>query len=167
MQIQSVKEAEEDKKVRCPWWQQKPKKEDTTSVYASKTKTQHTMGVVLMRSHILWRLCTLQLWWHWQTALTDRQTTLGCGWLPIRTYILHKPIRRRFAQRWIYSKVINDLYQIDLVDLMNLSTYNDGYRHLLNGIDSLYEASVVHAGENKEWSQTQHCNKMHAWRSAM
>jgi len=50
-------------------------------------------------------------------------------------YTLHKPIRRRFARRRTYSKGIADLYQIDLADLSNLSTYNDGYRYLLNCID--------------------------------
>ena len=50
-------------------------------------------------------------------------------------YTLHKPTRRRFARRRTYSKGIADLYQIDLSDLSNLSTYNDGYRYLLNCID--------------------------------
>jgi len=50
-------------------------------------------------------------------------------------YTLHKPIRRRFIRRRTYSKGIGDLYQIDLVDLSNLSSYNDGYRYLLNCID--------------------------------
>jgi len=50
-------------------------------------------------------------------------------------YTLHKPTRRRFARRRTYSKGIGDLYQIDLADLSNLSTYNDGYRYLLNCID--------------------------------
>jgi len=46
-------------------------------------------------------------------------------------YTLHKPIRRRFVRRRTYSKGIDDLYQIDLADLSNLSSYNDGYRYLL------------------------------------
>jgi len=50
-------------------------------------------------------------------------------------YTLHKPSRKRFARRRTYSKGIGDLYQIDLTDLTNLSTYNDGYRYLLNCID--------------------------------
>jgi len=32
-------------------------------------------------------------------------------------------------------KGIGDLYQIDLADLSNLSSYNDGYRYLFNCID--------------------------------
>jgi len=50
-------------------------------------------------------------------------------------YTLHKPIRRRFIRRRTYSKGIGDLYQIDLAELSNLSSYNDGYRYLLNCID--------------------------------
>jgi len=50
---------------------------------------------------------------------------------------LHKPILGRFARRQTYSKGIGDLHQIDLADLSNLSTYNDGYRYLLNCIDVL------------------------------
>ena len=50
-------------------------------------------------------------------------------------YTLHKPTRRRFARRRTYSKGIADLYQIDLSDLSNLSTYKDGYKYLLNCID--------------------------------
>ena len=50
-------------------------------------------------------------------------------------YTLHKSIRRRFARRRTSSKRIADLCQIDLADLSNLSTYNDGYRYLLNCTD--------------------------------
>jgi len=50
-------------------------------------------------------------------------------------YTLHKPTQRRFARRRTYSKGIGDLYQIDLVDLSNLSRHNNKYRYLLNCID--------------------------------
>lgn len=50
-------------------------------------------------------------------------------------YTLHKPRRIRFARRKTYSKGIADLYQIDLVDLSTLSTFNDGVRYLLTCID--------------------------------
>ena len=39
------------------------------------------------------------------------------------------------GDRQTYSKGIADLFQIDLADLSNLSTYNDRYRYLLNCID--------------------------------
>ena len=34
-----------------------------------------------------------------------------------------------------YSKGIGDLYQADLVDLSNISRYNDSFRYLLTVID--------------------------------
>jgi len=50
-------------------------------------------------------------------------------------YTLHKPRRIRFPRRKTYSKGIGDLYQIDLVDVSNLSPHNDGTRYLLTCID--------------------------------
>lgn len=50
-------------------------------------------------------------------------------------YTLHKPTRIHFPRRRTYSNGIADLYQIDLADMSQLSTYNDGYRYLLNCID--------------------------------
>ena len=49
-------------------------------------------------------------------------------------YTLHKPRRIRFRRRKTYSKSIADLYQIDLADLSNISSY-DGARYLLTCID--------------------------------
>jgi len=46
-------------------------------------------------------------------------------------YTLHKPRRIRFPRRKTYSKAIADLYQIDVVDVSNLSPHNDGTRYLL------------------------------------
>ena len=46
-------------------------------------------------------------------------------------YTLHKPRRIRFPRRKTYSKGIADLYQIDLADMSNISSYNDGVRYLL------------------------------------
>ena len=50
-------------------------------------------------------------------------------------YTLHKPRRIRFPRRKTYSKGIADLYQIDLVDVSSLSSFNDGMRYLLTCID--------------------------------
>jgi len=50
-------------------------------------------------------------------------------------YTLHKPRRIRFPRRKTYSKGIADLYQIDLADMSNISSYNDGVRYLLTCID--------------------------------
>ena len=51
------------------------------------------------------------------------------------SYTLHKPRRIRFPRRKTYSKGIADLYKIDLADVSNLSSYNDGMRYILTCID--------------------------------
>ena len=50
-------------------------------------------------------------------------------------YTLHKQHRKRFPRRKTLSKGIGDLCQADLVDLSNLSRYNDSHRYLLTCID--------------------------------
>jgi len=50
-------------------------------------------------------------------------------------YTLHKPRRIRFRRRKTYSKGIGDLFQIDLVDLSSLASFNNGMRYLLTCID--------------------------------
>jgi len=50
-------------------------------------------------------------------------------------YTLHKASRIRFPRRKTYSKGPGDLFQIDLTDMSNISSYNDGYRYLLTCVD--------------------------------
>ena len=50
-------------------------------------------------------------------------------------YTLHKAARVRFLRRKTCAKGINDLFQIDLADMSNISSHNDGYRYLLTCID--------------------------------
>jgi len=50
-------------------------------------------------------------------------------------YTLHKSARVRFRRRKTYSKGPGDLFQIDLADLVNISSHKDGYRYLLTRID--------------------------------
>ena len=52
-------------------------------------------------------------------------------------YTLHKSRWIRFGRRETYLKGIADLFQVDLVDLSNLASYNDGMRYLLTCIDVL------------------------------
>jgi len=49
-------------------------------------------------------------------------------------YTLHKPRRLRFPRRKTYSKGIGDLFQIDLLDLSSLSSFNDAMKYLLTCI---------------------------------
>jgi len=50
-------------------------------------------------------------------------------------YMLHKPTRIRFPRRKTYSKGIRDFYQVDLVDVSSLSSFNNGMRFILVCID--------------------------------
>ena len=50
-------------------------------------------------------------------------------------YTLHKQRRIHFPRRRTYSKGIGDLYQADLVDMTNVSRYNDSFKYLLTCVD--------------------------------
>ena len=50
-------------------------------------------------------------------------------------YTLHKSARVRFRRRKTYSKGPGDLFQIDLADLVNISSHNDGHPYLLTCTD--------------------------------
>jgi len=76
------------------------------------------------------------------------------------TYTLHRPTRKRFARRRIFTTGINDLWQADLCDMTSLARYNDGNKFLLTCIDVFSKvawaiplknksASVVAAGFEK------------------
>jgi hypothetical protein len=64
-------------------------------------------------------------------------------------YNLHKPIRRRFPRRKIYSRGIDYLWQADLADMTHLADHNDGYRYLLTVIDVFSKYSFVTALKKK------------------
>lgn len=50
-------------------------------------------------------------------------------------YTLHKPVRKVFPRRKTYAKGIQDLFQVDLADMQQLSRFNDGYRFILTCVD--------------------------------
>ena len=43
---------------------------------------------------------------------------------------LHKPVRRRFEKRLVFSKQIDDIWAADLVDMSSFSRSNKGYKFL-------------------------------------
>lgn len=51
------------------------------------------------------------------------------------TYTLHRPARTSFPRRKTYSSGPNAIWQMDLSDLPELATYNEGYRYILFCID--------------------------------
>ena len=49
-------------------------------------------------------------------------------------YTLHKWAWVRFRRRKTYSMGPRDIFHIDLVDLVNISSHNDGYRYILTSL---------------------------------
>ena len=64
-------------------------------------------------------------------------------------YTLHRPIRRRFRRRQIFTKGIDDLWQADPVDMQSLSLHNDGVKYLLTCIDTFSKYAWVRPLKNK------------------
>ena len=51
------------------------------------------------------------------------------------TYSLHKPFRKRFPTRKYKTSSINDLWQMDLMEMIPYASINKGYRYILTCID--------------------------------
>ena len=68
----------------------------------------------------------------------------------IDSYTLHKPTRKPKLFRRIYTKGINYLYQIDLVDMSAYSSLNDGFRWLITCIDTFSKKAWVFPLKNKK-----------------
>ena len=60
------------------------------------------------------------------------------AWLSSQdTYSIHKPVKKTFSRNRIIVSDIDEQWQIDLMDVQNISRYNDGYRYILICIDVL------------------------------
>ena len=59
------------------------------------------------------------------------------------TYTLHKQIRRKFPRRKTISSGYHHQYQADLIQLNNLSRYNDDHRFILTVIDVFSRQAFV------------------------
>ena len=68
-------------------------------------------------------------------------------------YTFHKPAQRRYKSSWVIVPGIDAQFQVDLVNLQNLSRYNKGYKHLLTGIDIFKYAFVWRQYKVKNWSK--------------
>lgn len=51
------------------------------------------------------------------------------------TYNLHYPVRKKFERNSINVGFIDQLWQIDLCDVRNISEFNDGFNYILTAID--------------------------------
>ncbi|KAL4132863.1 hypothetical protein QTP88_009944 [Uroleucon formosanum] len=63
---------------------------------------------------------------------------------------LHKPVRKRFPKRRIYTKGIDDLWAADLVIMRNYSDENDGYCYIITVIDTFSTFSWAFELKNKD-----------------
>ena len=59
------------------------------------------------------------------------------------TYTLHKPVKRKFKRRRVIVYGINQQLQVDLIDVQNLKSYNDGTSFLLSIIDCFSKVAFV------------------------
>lgn len=58
------------------------------------------------------------------------------NWLQAQpTYTLHKPLRKKFPTRKYKVSGLNDLWQMDLMEMIPYASINKGYRYILTCID--------------------------------
>lgn len=62
---------------------------------------------------------------------------------------LHAQARKNFHRRRVVMKGIDDLWQADLVEMGNYSTFNKGYRYLLTVIDTFSKYAWVEPTKSK------------------
>ena len=72
----------------------------------------------------------------------DDKYTISRGfiknWLSSQdAYTLHKPVKKRWKRNRVYVRHIDDQWEVDLVDMSNISRTNDRYRYILTCIDVL------------------------------
>lgn len=65
------------------------------------------------------------------------------------TYTLHKPVKRAPLYRRIFTKGIDYLYDIDLVDMSKFSEENDGHKFLITIIDTFSKRAWVYKLKDK------------------
>ena len=71
------------------------------------------------------------------TKIMTAKHTLGLGvkWSDDLARELHKPRRVNYPRRRVFVKKANDIWAADLVDMVSLSRYNNGYKYILMVID--------------------------------
>ena len=65
------------------------------------------------------------------------------------TYTLHRPVRHKYPMLHYTVNNIDDLWEIDLVDMQSVKTYNNGVSFLLVCIDVLSKYAWVKPLQNK------------------
>ena len=76
------------------------------------------------------------------------------NWLRYQNvYTLHKPIRKHFLRNRIFASHANEQWEADLVDMIEFSRENDGYKHILVVIDVFTKYLYLKALKSKETSE--------------
>lgn len=65
-------------------------------------------------------------------------------------HTLHRPVIRRFPRNRVVVNKIDDVWMLDLADVGNIASYNDGFRYILVAIDVLSKVLFVEPVRNKE-----------------
>jgi hypothetical protein len=66
-----------------------------------------------------------------------------------KVYTRHKPSRKKFKRNRVIANGIDDLWQIDLADVSNISKHNSKYRYLTTCIDVFSKFAWVIPIKNK------------------
>lgn len=66
-----------------------------------------------------------------------------------KVYTRHKPSRKKFKRNRVIANGIDDLWQIDLADVSNISKHNSKYRYLITCIDVFSKFAWVIPIKNK------------------
>lgn len=63
---------------------------------------------------------------------------------------LHKPVRRNYVRRAVIVHRIDEIWQIDLVEMIPHADVNSGYKYLLTVIDCFSKQAFAKALKNKQ-----------------
>lgn len=66
------------------------------------------------------------------------------------TYSLHKPIKRKFPTRSYRTSGLNDVWQLDLMEMIPYSRINKGYKYILTCIDVFSRFARAYALKSKQ-----------------
>jgi transposase InsO family protein len=65
-------------------------------------------------------------------------------------YTMHRRMLKKFPRNKVITRGIDDLWQIDLADMQNISKYNDNFRYLVTCIDVFSKFAWVIPIKNKQ-----------------
>lgn len=73
------------------------------------------------------------------------------SWLKsIETYALHREVKRKFPRNRVYVSAIDEQWDVDLMDLANISKHNDGFKYVLVCIDIFSRYARIQALKSKK-----------------